>query len=163
MLGIGGSKPVAGQAEEDVACPISLAYSFIGREFFQNYPKWCPQVVELEQLSQPPVGQGTKGRQVTRDRGIDSESTFQVSQFVPSTTFEIAGISEPFRSSYEFKENGDGTTRVAFTFELKEIDLVMRPFQKLIRTALQDGAIQTIENIKHLLETAAAETSVAAQ
>ena len=40
MLGIGGAKPVAGQAEEDVACPISLAYSFIGREFFQNYPKW---------------------------------------------------------------------------------------------------------------------------
>ena len=34
----------------------------------------------------------------------------------------------------------------------------MRPFQKLIRTALQEGAIQTIENIKQLLEEAVAET-----
>lgn len=162
MLGIGGVKPVAGQAEEDVACPISLAYNYIGKGFFQNYPKWCPQVVELEQLSQPPVGKGTKGRQVTRDRGIDSESTFEVSQFVPASAFEIAGISEPFRSSYEFKENDDGTTRVVFTFELKEIDLVMRPFQKLIRTALQDGAVQTIENIKQLLEGASADAVIVA-
>ena len=31
------------------------------------------------------------------------------------------------------------STRLAFTFELKELDLVMRPFQKLIRIALAGG------------------------
>ena len=51
MLGIGGTKPVAGQAEEVIACPTSKAYEFIGERFFANYQKWCPQVVELEQLS----------------------------------------------------------------------------------------------------------------
>lgn len=157
MLGIGGAKPVAGQAEEVVACPASKAYEIIGENFFENYQKWCPQVVELEQLSPPPVGLGSKGRQVTRDRGIDSESLFEVSQFEPGQVFEISGTSEPFRSSYEFREEA-GATRIVFTFELKEIELVMRPFQKLIRTALQDGAIQTIENIKQLLEEAVAET-----
>ena len=162
MLGIGGSKPVAGQAEDVVACPPSRAYEFIGGGFFEKYPKWCPQVVELEQLSAPPVGEGTKGRQVTRDRGIDSESTFEVSQFVPARTFEIAGVSEPFRSSYEFHEDEAGHTRIVFTFELKEIDLVMRPFQKLIRNALQEGAVQTIENIKQLLEEAVPDASNAA-
>lgn len=157
MLGIGGTKPVAGQAEELIACPASKAYEIIGYQFFENYQKWCPQVVELEQLTLPPIGVGAKGRQVTRDRGIDSESVFEVSQFAPREVFEISGTSEPFRSSYEFKEE-NGATRVVFTFELKEIELVMRPFQKLIRTALQDGAIQTIENIKRLLEETVAET-----
>lgn len=60
MLGIGGAKPVAGQAEDVVDCPISIAYDFVGREFFQNYPKWCPQVVQLEQLSSPPVGKAPR-------------------------------------------------------------------------------------------------------
>ena len=157
MLGIGGTKPVAGQAEEVIACPTLTAYEIIGERFFENYQKWCPQVVELEQLSPPPVSLGSKGRQVTRDRGIDSESFFEVSRFEPTEIFEISGASEPFRSSYEFKAE-DGATRIVFTFELKEIELVMRPFQKLIRTALQEGAIQTIENIKQLLEEAVAET-----
>jgi hypothetical protein len=161
MLGIGGAKPVAGQAEDVVNCPITTAYDFVGLGFFQNYPKWCPQVVELEQLSPPPVGQGTKGRQVTRDRGIDSESTFEVAQFRPAQTFEIMGLTEPFRSSYEFKNEGGGATRIVFTFELKEVDLVMRPFQKLIRSALQEGAIQTMENIKQLLESADAKKAKA--
>jgi hypothetical protein len=32
----------------------------------------------------------------------------------------------------------------------------MRPFQKLIRNALQEGAVQTVENIKRLLESGGA-------
>lgn len=156
MLGIGGAKPVAGHADDVVKCSITKAYDFIGRRFFENYPKWCPQVVELEELSEPPVRIGTRGRQVTRDRGIDSESTFEVSAFAPTSKFEIRGVSEPFRSAYELSSEADGATRVRFTFELEDLDLVMRPFQKLIRTALQDGAIQTIENIKGLLEEAPA-------
>jgi hypothetical protein len=159
MLGLGGSQPVAGKAEESINCSISKAYEYVGYKFFDNYPKWCPQVVELEQLSDPPVQVGTRGRQVTRDRGIDSESTFEVSAFAPSEKLEIRGSSEPFRSSYEFQSEEGGGTRVAFTFELLEIDLVMRPFQKLIRSALQDGAIQTIENIKRLLEEQEGQTA----
>jgi hypothetical protein len=111
--------------------------------------------VELEQLSPPPIGPGTRGRQVTRDRGIDSEALFDVTKFSPDADFEITGSSEPFRSTYTF-EKSDGGTVISFAFELKEIDLVMRPFQKLIKTALQDGASQTVQNIKNLLEGARA-------
>jgi hypothetical protein len=156
MLGIGGTKPIAGMAEDVVGCPIEKAYEFIGHSFFENYRKWCPQVVELEQLSPPPIAEGVKGRQVTRDRGIDSESTFEIATFDPSNLFEIKGTSEPFRSAYELAPVGDGSTKLTFTFELEQIDLVMRPFQKLIRSALQEGAVQTVENIKRLLEGAPA-------
>jgi hypothetical protein len=152
MLGLTSSGPIQGRAESTVKCSISDAYHIIAHCFFDNYQKWCPQVVELEQLSPPPVQLGTKGRQVTRDRGIDSESLFDVTKFASNAELEITGTSEPFRSSYELVPKGN-ETQITFTFELKEIDLVMRPFQKLLKTALQDGAEQTAENIKSLLET----------
>ncbi len=46
----------------------------------------------------------------------------------------------------------DQRTKIAFSFELEELDLTMRPFQKLIRAALQEGAAQTMEDLKSLLE-----------
>lgn len=152
MLGLGAAKPVSGQAEDIVNCSVSKVFEFVAHRFFENYPQWCPQVVELEPLSNPPVGVGFRGRQVTRDRGIDSESIFEVTEFEDPRKLEIKGATEPFRSSYEFHRESDDSTRVSFTFELEELELVMRPFQKLIRVALQDGATQTIENIKRLLE-----------
>jgi hypothetical protein len=151
MLGLASSGPIQGRSESLVKCSLADAYNIIAHCFFENYQKWCPQVVELEQLSQPPMQLGSKGRQVTRDRGIDSEALFDVTKFAPQTELEITGATEPFRSSYQFDRKGDDT-QITFTFELKEIDLVMRPFQKLIKTALQDGAEQTAENIKNLLE-----------
>jgi hypothetical protein len=152
MLGLGAAKPVSGQAEDIVQCSITKVFEFVADHFFDNYPKWCPQVVELEPLGSPPVGVGFRGRQVTRDRGIDSESIFEVTKFDVPEKLEIKGATEPFRSTYEFYREGDEATRVSFTFELEELELVMRPFQKLIRVALQDGATQTIENIKKLIE-----------
>ncbi len=151
MLGLTSSGPIQGRSESLVRCSLADAYRVIAHCFFDNYQKWCPQVVELEQLSSPPIQLGSKGRQVTRDRGIDSESLFDVTKFAPDTELEITGSTEPFRSSYQFDKIGE-ETQITFTFELKEIDLVMRPFQKLIKSALQDGAEQTAENIKNLLE-----------
>ena len=99
MLGLGAAKPVTGQAEDVVNCQITKAFEFVAYQFFDNYPRWCPQVVDLEPLSSLPVGVGCKGRQVTRDRGIDSESTFEVTQFEDPRKLEIKGSTEPFRSS----------------------------------------------------------------
>ena len=160
MLGLGEWKPVIGRAEDVVNSPITMTYDFVASNFFDNCPKWCPQVVELEMLSEPPLHPGTVGRQVTRDRGIDSESTFEVTDISSPQRIEIKGKSEPFRSAYEFAQETDASTRVAFTFELKELDLVMRPFQKLIRIALQEGAVQTVENIKQLLAVSAPNSPV---
>jgi len=74
-----------------------------------------------------------------------------------ATSFAIAGVSEPFNSSYTLEAAGDERTKLAFSFELEELDLAMRPFQKLIRAALQEGAAQTVENLKTLLESPAAQ------
>lgn len=71
-----------------------------------------------------------------------------MTKFVSNNELEICGMSEPFRSSYESSNKGN-ETQIAFTFELREIGLVMRPLLKLIKTALHDGAAQTVENVQN--------------
>jgi hypothetical protein len=55
MFGVGAVKPVLGRAQALVRCPIGSVFDFVGHGFFQNYKRWCPQVVELEPLSDGPV------------------------------------------------------------------------------------------------------------
>jgi hypothetical protein len=43
------------------------------------------------------------------------------------------------------------STRLTFKFDLLEIDFFMRPFEKLIRIAIEDGAENTVESIKNLI------------
>lgn len=146
-------KPISGAARASVGCPIGGVFNFVGHGFFENYSKWCPQVVELEPLSGGPVRAGLTARQVTLDRGIRAESIFEITAFGPPKILGIKGVSEPFKSSYEFKAQSAAATEVAFTFELeKRRHLFMRPFDRLIRATLQEGARRTVENIKQLIE-----------
>jgi hypothetical protein len=152
MLGLRAAEGLRGAAEEVIGCAQRTAFTFIGFGFFENYPKWCPQVVELEPLSAEPLETGPMARQVTFERGIKSESTFRISAFQPTSLIAIAGVSERFTSSYALEPADGGRTKIVFSFELEELDLAMRPFQKLIRAAIQEGAAQTVENLKTLLE-----------
>ncbi len=162
MLGLRASDGLRGAAETVVGCAQGKAFEIIGFGFFENYPKWCPQVVELEPLSPGPIEGGPLARQVTCERGIRTELTFRISAFEPAKLIAIAGVSEKFKSSYALEPVDSEQTKIAFTFELEELDLAMRPFQKLIRAALQEGAAQTVENLKALLESGPAQESRAA-
>ena len=162
MLGLRTADGLRGAAEAVIGCAQEKAFEFIGFGFFENYPKWCPQVVELEPLSPEPIEAGPMARQVTCERGIRTESTFRISTFQPTSLISIAGVSERFKSSYMLEPAEGERTRIAFSFELEDLDLAMRPFQKLIRAALQEGAAQTVENLKALLESPSAQKSRAA-
>ena len=159
MLGLGTAKPISATARALVRCPIGSVFDFVGHGFFQNYTRWCPQVIELEPLSDGPVRAGVTARQVTLDRGIRSESTFEITTFGPPKLLGLKGLSETFKSFYEFEEQTAASTQMVFSFELEERELFMRPFEKLIRATLQEGAQRTVENLKQLLENQHASAS----
>jgi hypothetical protein len=155
MLNMGAllaARPVAGQASAEIGCPIKVAFDYVGDGFFEHYRLWCAQVVELEVVSQGSIGVGTLARQVTLDRDIATESTFKIEEFSPPKVIALAGVSDPFRSVYALEEASAALTRLVFTFEMRELELFMRPFEKLVRTALQEGAQQIVDNLKQLLE-----------
>lgn len=153
------SRPISAKAEAVVQCPIGGAFDFVGHGFFKNYPRWCPQVVTLEPLSDGPVREGAMARQVTLDLGIRNESTFEIAVFGPPRRLALKGISESFEAFYEFEARSAASTNMVFSFELEKPGLFLRPFDKIIGSALREGARRVVENLKWLLENQHASAS----
>jgi hypothetical protein len=153
MFNFGSKDPVIGRASIVIESSPGEVFQFIGADFFDNYPKWSPEVVELEKLTDGPVRLGTLARQVRVDQGHRSESKFRVTGFDLERRLSFAGLSDPFRCTYDLKHVDDGqATQLTFTFELLELLLFMRPFEKLIRVVIREGAERTARNLKRLIE-----------
>ena len=150
----GSAKPVIGKASVIIRRPPDEVFKFIGEDFFTNYPRWSPEVIKLQQIAGDGIQVGSLMRQVRVDHGHKSESTFRVTDYHPSRKMAFSGVSNAYRCTYDFEEPAGqtGCTRMTFTFEFPELELMLRPFEKLVRVAVQDGAERTVRNIKGLLE-----------
>lgn len=134
--------------------PVSTVYGFVVLQFFENYPRWSPEVLELEPLGPAQITLGTRGRQVRLDQGRRSETRFEVTELVNEQRAVFDGdLQAKFAIRYGFEAKDDHLCKLSLEFELKKLDLFMLPFQKLIRMAIQDGTDKTLRNIKHLIET----------
>jgi hypothetical protein len=154
MISFGISKPVFGEASIAIKINSQKVFCFIAENFFANYQKWAPEVVELEALDGDKVCVGAKGRQVRQDNDSLIESVFEITEFCPDTLFILQGLSSPYTQTYliESEERGD-QSKLTFRFELRDIELFMRPFEKLIRVAIEEGAENTVEKIRDVLLT----------
>lgn len=159
---------VRAQASIDIQRAPTSVYRFVAEDFERNYPRWSPEVKELRLLSSGPIRVGTLARQVRVDQGRRTESTFKITHMQPHQRLTFQGTSFPFVVDYRFvcagsdcagsgsgsggSDSGSSGTRLIFTFELRRLDLMMRPFEKLIRVAIQEGAERTVRNLKRLVE-----------
>jgi len=139
------------QANIEIERPPDAVYAFIAEDFARNYPRWSPEVKELRVLSQGPMRVGAVARQVRVDQGRRTESTFKITRMDPDERLTFQGTNFPFVVDYRLAAASQHT-RLTFVFELRRIDLMMRPFEKLIRVAVQDGAERTVRNLKRLIE-----------
>lgn len=146
------NKPVSGEASIDLDHPRKEVFEIVGERFFENYPKWAEEVAEFEPLDGDQVHAGARARQVRKDNGADVESVFEITEFSPPFKLAFQGLSAPYRQSY-LLEDGEArlSTRLTFRFELLELEIFMRPFEKLIRFAIEEGAENTVANIKKLV------------
>ena len=146
------SSPVVGEASIDIDKDIHDVFSYVGQHFFENYPKWAVEVVEFQPLDSSEVCVGAKAKQIRKDNGAKIESVFEITDYQPDSKLVFKGVSAPYRHSYLLEANDQNQpTNLTFRFELLELDVFMRPFQKLIRSAIEDGAENTVENIKNLI------------
>jgi len=152
---------IKARAEILIQRPPELVYCFVVRDFFANYPRWSPEVRRLDVLTPGPVRVGSRARQVRVDQGRQSESTFRVTALKEPLQLDFAEGSNLFRISYRLTPVG-AHTRLTFSFELTRLEFFMRPFEKLIRVTVQDGAERVVRNIKGLVERESAPPSSAA-
>ena len=152
---------VRGEAKAEIGRPVETVFGFVVTEFFTNYPRWSPEVTALEPLDaagnpsvgmQPTVEVGTRARQVRVDHGRRSDTIVGVVELDPHRRVAFASDGNPaFTSTFHVADRGH-TTALTFRFELKELKLYMRPFERMIRRAIQDGAERTVVNIRDLVE-----------
>jgi len=144
---------INGRSRIEIARPVATVYDFVVVRFFENYPRWSPEVRELQPIKDGPVRIGTRGRQVRVDHGRRSETTFEVTRLEPERAVDFDGDRQArFAIRYRFEPNGPQASTLHLDFELKQLDFFMRPFEKLIRHAIQDGTDKTVRNIKGLIE-----------
>ena len=146
------SKPVSGEASVEIEKGLPEVFAFVGEGFFENYPKWAVEIVDFVPLDGKRVFIGAKAKQVRKDNDTETESIFAITDYQPCHKLIFEGLDEPYKHSY-LLEDGEQTqvTRLTFRFELLELDVFMRPFEKLIRYAIEEGAENTVENIKNLI------------
>ena len=144
---------IKGRSSIDIERPVSTVYDFVVVRFFENYPRWSPEVRELEALDGQGVEPGARGRQVRVDRGRRSETVFEVTRLEPERAVDFDGDREArFAIRYRFEPVAESACRLYLEFELKRLELFMRPFRKLIGMAIQEGTDRTVRNIKGLVE-----------
>ena len=146
------TKPVIGKAVIEISKPVDYVFIFVGERFFDNYPKWALEVSVFKPLDGNEVFVGAKAQQIRMEQGQEVESVFEVTEYEPAKTFTLMGVELPYRNTYRFTGNNQqNLTELEFAFELLELDLFMRPFEKLIRMAIEEGAENTVANIKNLI------------
>lgn len=146
------NKPVSGQASIEIKKRPPEVFAFVGEMFFENYPKWAVEVIDFVPLDGKKVFIGAKAKQVRKDNNTETESIFSITEYQPCQKLSFEGVGEPYKQYY-LLEDIDNTlaTRLTFRFELLELEVFMRPFEKLIRYAIEEGAENTVANIKNLI------------
>ncbi|MEY6433472.1 SRPBCC family protein [Thioalkalicoccus limnaeus] len=142
---------IRAQASILIARPTALVFDFVAVGFFENYRRWSPEVERLDVLTPGPIRVGSRARQVRTDQGRRTETSFRVAVLEPPRQLEFVESGNQFQIRYRFDPLGDAT-QLGFAFELTRLDLFMRPFEKLIRVTVQDGADRVVRNIKRLVE-----------
>jgi hypothetical protein len=144
---------IKGQAHISIERPIEDIFHYVSINFFEHYPKWSPEVRELEKITTGPVRVGTLARQVRSDEGYRTESTFRVIEYQPPQRIWFESTSDPrYRARYDFEPVNDEMTHIRFTFEL-ELKLFLIPFKGRISCSIQKGSENVVWNLKQLLET----------
>lgn len=151
MLAIDLNKSVTGKASIKIEQPVDRVFDYVAVYFFENYPKWALEVVDFKPINDNPMQVGSLARQTRFDQGQKVESTFEIAVLEPNQLLVLDGLSAPYRNTYQFESNSNGDTLLTFSFELLDLEIFMRPFVKLIRTAIEEGAQNTVVNIKDLI------------
>ncbi len=146
---------IEGRAAIAIARPAPEVYRFIAVDFYRNYPRWSPEVVSLTPLTAGPWREGALARQVRVDQGRRTDTTFRATRLEPDRRMLIDGVSAPYQADYTLTPTLAGGTLLSFRFRIARLDLLLLPFEGLIREALADGADRTARNLKSLIEAEA--------
>jgi uncharacterized membrane protein len=127
--------------------PVAEVFHFYAYEHVRNHPRWDPDM-QLEQVSDGPIGVGTIIHRRNTHSGTPIEGTMQVVEFEPNRAFGVVihdGASET-RGWVTFQAESDERTKLTISAEFVDMDESM---ESVIAPLMQRSA----RNIKRLIES----------
>ncbi len=135
------------EVSEIVDRSASDAFRIFAIEHVRNHPRWDPYM-QLDQLSDGPIGVGTTIKRINSRSGAPVEGTMEVVEFKFNKTLGMVIHDGPvvMNSRATFDAQGDGRTKLTFHIELPGLDETADTAQ------LDDQMQQALLNIKQFIE-----------
>ena len=136
------------QVSTEVDSPIADVWRFYAVEHVRNHPRWDPDM-HLEQLSDGPIGLGTRIRRVNTRWGAPVEGEMEVVEFDPELAFAVS-IHDPnmdAQGRVTFEARPSARTLVTVTTRIEGMD---DPEKLEFLTRMMQ---RSVDNLKRLVET----------
>lgn len=136
------------QVTIEVERPVADVWRFYAVEHVRNHPRWDPDM-HLEQVSDGPIGLGTRIRRVNTRWGTAVEGEMEVMEFDPEHAFAVS-IHDPnmdAQGRVTFEARGPARTLVTVTTGIEGMD---DPEKLEFLTRMMQ---RSVDNLKRLVET----------
>ncbi len=129
--------------------PLAEVFRWYAVEHVRNHPRWDPDM-ELEQVSDGPIGVGTVIRRRNTHSGTPVDGTMEVVEFEPERAFGVVIHDGPAetRGRVTFAAEGQDGTKITISAEMLGLAESMRD----LLTSLME---RSARNIKELIESEA--------
>jgi uncharacterized protein YndB with AHSA1/START domain len=99
--------------ETTIDRPPGVVFKFFAVDHVRNHPRWDPKM-ELEQLTDGPIGLGTVIRRRHTHTGAPVEGTMEIVEFVPDHAFRHGHSRRPIEmhTRMVFEPEGDNRTKL---------------------------------------------------
>jgi uncharacterized glyoxalase superfamily protein PhnB/uncharacterized protein YndB with AHSA1/START domain len=116
------------ELSEVINRPPAVVFRFIAVEHVKNHPRWDPKM-ELQQLTEGPIGVGTVIRRRQTHTGAPVEGTMEVVEFVPDHAFGMTIIdgATTMHSRMLFQPEADDRTRIIASLDIPSMAETMDP------------------------------------
>ena len=127
--------------------PLADVFQFYAREHVRNHPRWDPDI-ELEQISDGPIGVGTIIRRRNSRSGTPIEGTMEVVEYVPNQAIAMIIYDGPveMRGRTTFEPVSDHQTTISTFIELPGMD------DSMDKSFLLSRLDRSGRNMKELIE-----------
>ncbi len=136
------------QVSQVIDRPVDKVFRFYAYEHVRNHPRWDPDI-ELEQVSDGPIGVGTVIRRRNSRSGTPVEGTMEVVEFEPNRAMGVIIHDGPveMRGRTLFEAVSDNQTKITTIVELPGMD------ESMDRSFLLSRLERSDQNRKRLIES----------
>lgn len=141
--------PVKANATGVIDHPVSRVFRFHAHEHVQNHPRWDPDI-QLEQVTDSPMGVGTLIKRVNTRSGAPVEGTMEVVEFEPDQVVTMLVHDGPVKLVARVTYEAESQDRTRLTMNLEFPDLDEMDTDMLVK-----GMHRSLRNINQLLSNEA--------